>query len=524
MRDFQSPGRSLVYATNGMAATSHPLATQVAVAALQAGGNAVDAALSAALVLNVCEPHMTGLGGDCFVLVKPAGTEDVIGLNGSGRAPAATDADALRAKGDVIDPRSADAVTVPGAVDAFVTLAADHGTWGLDRITAPGIAYAETGIPVAPRVASDWAENVGALQGIAREHYLIDGAAPRTGQIFRAPGQATVLRAIAAQGRAGFYEGAVAADMLGALGALGGCHTQADFDATRAEYVTPIRGTYANAELIEMPPNGQGAVAILLLNILAQFDLAALDPLSPARIHLEAEATKLAYDARNRFIGDPAASARYLDRMLDMKTARDLAALIDPARAMTGPAALSESVHTDTVYLTVVDKDRMAVSLIYSIFNDFGSGIAAPQSGILLQNRGAGFTLAPGHPNEAGPGKRPMHTIIPAMLARRGKIEMPFGVMGGQYQATGHARFVSNIETYGLDPQAAMDMPRTFATDGTLQAETSLPQATRDALTAMGHVVTAPETAIGGSQSISIDGDVLVGASDPRKDGCALGY
>lgn len=523
MRDFHKPGRSAVYASNGMCATSHPLAAKVAVQMLEAGGNAMDAAIAGAVLLGICEPQMTGVGGDCFVLFTPPGEDRVLALNGSGRAPAGVDADGLRAKGAVIAPYSADAVTVPGAVDAFCRLSKDWGKLGLKAVLAPAIHYAETGVPVAERVASDWAR-ADNLSGVARDMFLFAGQAPRAGQVFAAPKQAEALRRIAMEGRAGFYEGAVAEDMVTALRAQGGAHTLEDFAATACDYVDPISSGYGGLELCEHPPNGQGATAILLLNILKHFDIAAMDPWGAARAHIEAEATKLAYDARNRFMADPDYMTR-LEHMTSPETAAQLAGLIDPARAMPAGLPGAEAVHKDTVYITVVDKDRMAVSLIYSVFHAFGSGIASDQFGILLHNRGAGFTLDQGHPNEIGGGKRPMHTIIPAMLKKDGKLWMPFGVMGGQYQATGHARFVSNITDFGLSPQATMDAPRSFAEGDVLQVENGYSAAVKVALADLGHDVREPDTAIGGSQAIMIhDNGVLEGGSDPRKDGCALGY
>ncbi len=525
MRDFQKPGRSAVYSLNGMAATSHPLATKTAIDLLQAGGNAVDAAIGAAVLLGICEPQMTGIGGDCFVLLKPAGEDRVIALNGSGRAPAGLSAAALRARGLTAMPvGSADAVTVPGAIDAFCRLSADWGRAGLAASLAPAIRHADEGVPVAPRTAFDWAEAADRLQGDARRFYLHDGAAPRVGQVFRAPGQAEVLRRIARDGRAAFYTGEVAEDMVTSLAALGGSHTLADFAATACDYTDPISGAYEGIELVEHPPNGQGATAILMLNILRHFDLAPLDPFGAQRAHLEAEAAKLAYDARNRFLADPDHMTR-LAHMLAPETAARLAALIDPTRAMASPAALSEAVHRETVYLTVVDRDRMAVSLIYSVYHSFGAGLASSRFGINFQNRGAGFTLAEGHPNEAAGGKRPMHTIIPAMLRRAGRVEMPFGVMGGAYQPNGHARVVTNLVTYGMDLQDALDAPRSFSgTDG-MMVERGYPDAVRAELAAMGHAVGTPVEPIGGAQAIRLREDgVLEGASDPRKDGCALGY
>ncbi len=524
MRNFHHPGRSAVYATNGMCATSHPLAAKVAVQMLESGGNAMDAAIAGAVLLGLCEPQMTGIGGDCFVLMTPPGEDRVVALNGSGRAPAGIDAERLRAKGGVIAPYSADAVSIPGAVDAFCRLSKDWGKLGLKAVLAPSIHYAEAGVPVAERVASDWAQSVDNLSGHARDLYLINGAAPKTGQVFRAPEQAQVLRRIAMDGRAGFYEGEVAEDMVASLNALGGTHTLEDFANTSCDYTDPIMGGYGGLDLYEHPPNGQGATAILLLNILKHFDIAAMDPWGAERAHIEAEATKLAYDARNRFLSDPAHMTR-LDYMTSPDTAAKLAALIDPKKAMPAGLPGAEAVHKDTIYITVVDKDRMCVSLIYSIFHSFGSGIASDKFGVLFQNRGAGFTLQRGHPNEVGGGKRPMHTIIPAMLKKDGKVHMPFGVMGGQYQSTGHARFVTNITDFGLSPQAAMDAPRCFAEGDELRVEDGYSDAVKAKLAAMGHNVVRPETAIGGSQAILLHEDgVLEGGSDPRKDGCALGY
>ena len=510
---------------NGMCATSHPLAAGVAVDILRAGGNAVDAAIAGAVLLGFCEPQMTGLGGDCFVLLKPPGREDVIALNGSGRAPAALDAAALRARGLTGVPiRGIEAVTVPGAVDAFCRLSGDWGKLGLAASLAPAIRYAEEGIPVAARVARDWAEDVDSLKGAARQSLLLNGRAPREGEVFRAPHQAQALRRIAERGRAGFYEGEVAEDMVASLQALGGLHTLDDFASTACSYGDPVAGTYRGRELLEHPPNGQGATAILMLNILSRFDIASMDPLGADRAHLEAEAAKLAYDARNRFVADPAHMTR-LDHMLSPATAARLAALIDPGRAMPAAAPLTEAVHRDTIYITVVDRDRMAVSLIYSVYWSFGSGFASDRFGINFQNRGAGFTLQAGHPNEAAGGKRPMHTIIPAMVRQGGRVTMPYGVMGGAYQPCGHARVLSNMADFGMTPQQAIDAPRCFSDADGFKIERGYAPGVAADLAARGHPVVEADTPLGGAQAILMhDSGVLEGGSDPRKDGCALGY
>lgn len=525
MRDFQSPGRSTVMADNAMCATSHPLAAQVALEILKSGGNAADAAIAGAVLLGFCEPQMTGLGGDCFVLLKPAGEERVLALNGSGRAPAGLSAAQMRERGlQSVPLRGVESVTMPGAVDAFCRLNEDWGKKSLADVLAPAIHYAEAGVPIAPRVAFDWQEDAKELQGHARDLFLLNGQAPQPGQRFRAPRQAEVLRRVAREGRAGFYSGEVAEDMIQSLRALGGVHTIEDLAATRCDWVTPVHGPYRGIELFEHPPNGQGATANLLLKILSHFDIASMDPYGAERAHIEAEATKLAYDARNRFIADPDHMTR-LDHMLSDKTASDLAALIDPRRATMNPKALTEAIHRDTIYITVVDRDRMAVSLIYSIFWGFGSGFASQKFGINFQNRGAGFTLEEGHPNEAAGGKRPMHTIIPGMVLRQGRVEMPFGVMGGGYQPCGHARLISNMVDFGMDVQSAIDGARCFSGPDGLQVERGYSEDVRATLAALGHDVRIPRTPLGGAQAIVMGSDgVLIGGSDPRKDGIALGY
>ncbi|MGB7316369.1 MAG: gamma-glutamyltransferase family protein [Planktotalea sp.] len=525
MRDFHFPGRSEVFATNGMCATSHPIGADVALDILKRGGTAMDAAIAGALVLGICEPQMTGIGGDLFALVSPAGSNEIFAYNGSGRAPANANAQTLREKGHKTVPlNTPDAVTIPTAMHAFSKMSETWGKLGFDALLEPTIRYADAGVPVAPRVAFDWIEAAPMLQGGAKDHYLVNGKIPKAGEIFRAPGQAEVLRRVAKDGVKAFYEGEIADDMIAALSALGGVHGADDFARVSSEQTTPVSGNYMGVDLVEHPPNGQGATAILLLNILKHFDIAAMEPFGSERAHIEAEAAKLAYDARNRFLADPDHTTR-LAHMLAPETAKQLAALIDPKRAMAAAAPISEAVHKDTIYITVVDRDGMSVSLIYSIFHGFGSGIASEKFGILLQNRGAGFSLEQGHPNELAGGKRPMHTIIPGMLAQNGTPMMPFGVMGGAYQPNGHARFVSNLQDFGMSAQDAIDAPRAFADGGILKVEKGYSDAVRAELAEMGHSVQIPNGPIGGAQSIRITPEgVLIGASDPRKDGCALGY
>ncbi|MAI58294.1 MAG: gamma-glutamyltransferase [Rhodobacteraceae bacterium] len=525
MRDYHLPGRSAVFSSNGLCATSHPLAAKTAIDILQRGGNAMDAAIAGAVILGFCEPQMAGIGGDCFVLFSPAGSHEIKAMNGSGKAPMGLSSDMLRDKGhNSIPKQGVEAVTIPGAIDAFCQLSCDWGKLGINALLAPAVHYAKEGIPVAPRVGHDWNNAVHKLHPSALDKFSWSGKAPNVGDTFTAKGQAVALNEIQRKGRDGFYTGAVAEDMVFSLNALGGKHTMEDFAQQKAFYTNPISGSYKYANLVEHPPNGQGATAILMLNILSEFDLSKFEPFGAERAHLEAEATKLAYDLRNRIIADPN-HTNALDEMLSMQTAKNLAGMIDLKKAQPNLSALSEASHKDTIYITVVDKDRMIVSLIYSIFDSFGSGIASNQYGILFHNRGAGFNLIKGHPNELKPGTRPMHTIIPAILRSKEKIILPFGVMGGQYQPVGHARIVSNFIDYNLSLQEAIDAPRSFSDQGLMKVERGYAPRVAQQLKEMGHNVTQDMEAIGGSQAIYIHGSgVLEGASDPRKDGCALGY
>lgn len=526
-RDFMRPGRSVSVAEHGMAATSHPQATLAAVDILRAGGTAVDAALAAVALQSVIDPHMTGVGGDCFALVSMAGGAPVA-VNGSGRAPAATSLERLLDRGMTsIDDLGADAVTVPGAAAAWCHLSQRYGRLDLAQVLAGAIAAADDGFMITPRVAHDWEVYRWRLERhpAAAAHFLPDGRAPRTGERFRQPALAATLRRLAQEGRSAFYKGEVAADMVAALRAAGGVHDEADFAAQDCFETTPISARYRRHDMLECPPNGQGLAALLIARILDGFDLA--DPgLSEAdRIHLLAEATKLAYAARDRHVADPAAMTVTPDDLLADAAIEPLRAAISLERALA-PQPWADPLHRDTVYVTVVDRDRNAVSLINSVFQAFGSGIYAPQCGVLLHNRGSGFVLQPGHPNALGPGKLPFHTIIPAMLARDGRIEMSFGVMGGHYQPVGHVHFLSQVLDRGFDPQLANEQPRSLCLNGRLGLETTIAEAVRDDLAARGHDVHWVDHPLGGCQAIRIDHarGILLGSSDHRKDGCALGY
>jgi len=372
MRDFYSKGRSTVFAENGMCATSHPIAAQAAVDVLKDGGNAMDAAIAGAVLLGICEPQMTGIGGDCFVLFSPAGRDDVLAMNGSGRAPANLTADKLREAGhNKVPLRDPSAVTIPTAIDAFCTLSEDWGKLGLDRILQPAIQYARNGVAVAPRVGYDWSNLLDTFHETAIPFFTNNGSAPATGTRFSYPGQAEVIEKIAAQGRDGFYSGDVCADMVETLRSLGGQHTEDDFADARAEYTKPISGSYGKYELIEHPPNGQGATAILMANMLKNFDIASLDPYGVERAHIEAEISKLAYDARNRLIADPTVTDG-TERMLSTELANELSALISKTKVNKRVSEITEAVHKDTVYIPwlIVTACQYRLSIQFSMVSD----------------------------------------------------------------------------------------------------------------------------------------------------------
>lgn len=525
-RDFHLPGRSQVYAADGMVAASHPLASVAALDALRAGGTAADAAVTAAAALAVLEPQMTGIGGDCFCLVAKPG-KPVWGYNGSGRAGAAARAEALVAQGvTAIVPESVHSVTVPGAVAAWAAILEAHGRFGLDRALAPAIHYAEEGAPVAPRVALDWERYGDVLRrdpGASR-HFLLNGRPPTAGDRMKYPALAGVLRAVAAGGPKAFYQGAAAEDIVATLSPRGSFLTREDFARHQGDLVEPISSNYRGLDVVELPPNNQGVAALVLLNILERFDLAALDPGGPERLHIQLEAARLAYAVRDTQVADPAFMRTPVPALLDKAFARSLADRIDRSKRVPLPKAPAPGSHT--VLITVVDRDRTAVTLINSLFREFGSGIATEKTGILLHNRGCGFVVDPAHPNAIGPSKRPLHTLVPALAMRDGRCELAFGVMGGHYQAMGHAHFIVNTVDYGMNPQAALEHPRAFFADEVTEVERGVSASAIEGLRARGHDVQLRPLPFGGGQAIRIDWErgVLIGASDHRKDGCALGY
>jgi gamma-glutamyltranspeptidase / glutathione hydrolase len=527
MRSFHFPGRSPVYGRRAMVATSHPAASLTAVETLRQGGNAVDAAIATAAVLAVVESPMTGIGGDCFALVMKPGGSRPIALSGAGRAPAAATAAWYAGKGiKRIETTSVHAVTIPGAIDSWIRLLEDHGTMPLSRLLEPAIAMAEDGFVVAPRVAADWANGSRKFTNAgAKRNLLKDGKVPRAGEVMRFPALAETLKRIAEQGRDGFYAGEVAADMVAELRAIGGLHALEDFAAQRATYVEPISLAYRGVELFELPPSNQGVVALIMLKMLEQLGFEG-KPQSADHYHLLMEVARLAYAVRDTFVADPDAAAVPVEHMLDDTVIAQLAKRIDRKKHQAELGPIPRPAGSDTVCFSIVDEKGMTVSFINSLYGDFGTGIVTPKTGVNFHNRGEGFVLDPAHPNCIAPRKRPMHTLVPAMVLKDGKPLMAFGVMGAHFQPMGHVYIMSNMFDFGMDPQEALDAPRMFFEGSAIHAEDSVPPAVVAAMRERGHAMERRPMPWGGGQIVMVDDDngTLIGASDHRKDGLALGY
>lgn len=519
----------MVMSTGAMVATSQPMATATALQILRSGGNAMDAAVAAGATLCVTEPLSTGIGGDCFLLYHEAATGELHALNGSGRAPGSATPDAVRACGMTTVPeRGILSVTVPGAVDAWQTAVERFGRYEFSVLLKPAIEYAENGFAVTPVIAGDWKKHAELFRQYSdsARSFLPDGKAPVAGARHNFPDLARSLRLIAEQGKDAFYRGPLADEIIRFSHEHNGLLATDDFANHRSEWVEPVCSDYRDLTVFEVPPNSQGLTALMTLNILERAGVESLQHLSPAYIHLVTEAFKLAQAEGARYIADPSFSDVPVQALLSKRFAQRQYARIDTAAAMPWPILPDLPEHKDTVYLTVVDSDRNIVSFINSLYHPGGSGMVAGSTGILLQNRGACFVLDDYHDNCIAPGKRPMHTIIPALACRDGKPVLSFGVMGGSYQPLGQACVISNWLDFGMDLQQAIDAPRFHIDNGALLVERPVPRTTRQALSRLGHRVVEAETPIGGAQMIYIDGirGVLYGASDWRKDGCALGY
>lgn len=519
--------RSAVRAMNGMVATSQPLASAAGLRILQQGGNAVDAAVAAAAVLCVVEPMMVSPGGDLFALVWDAKKKELKALNASGRSPKAASIDEFKKRGFTKIPQHGiHTVTVPGAVDGWAKLLERYGTMKLADVLQPAIEYAEHGFPVSDVISADW-DNANQYKANAdfAATFLPSGKPLAPGEIFTNKNLANSLKLIAAKGRDVFYKGELAAKIVKFAQAQGGLHTAEDFANHTSNWLDPISTTYRGNTVYELPPNNQGLAVLEMLNILEGYDVKSLGHNSAEYLHLLVEAKKLAYADRAWHIADPAFYKAPLDKLLSKEYAAELRKKIDAGKAGSDTPPSSRG-GEDTVYLTVVDKDHNAVSFIQSIFSAFGSGLVAGDTGIVLHNRGAGFSFDPNNPNKLEGGKRPFHTLIPAMVFRDGNPWLTFGLMGGDMQAQGHAQVLLNLIDFGMDVQQAGEQARFRHFESGLALESAIGSDVRKALEAKGHKLTMAPGMFGGYQAILIDPKTgaLFAGSDPRKDGCAIGW
>jgi len=526
-------GRSTVYAAHGVVATSQPLAAEAGLEALRQGGNAIDAAVTAAAVLSVTEPQMTGIGGDMFAIVWLAREQKLVALNASGRAGSLMTLEALRARG--FHPGSQQgvmSVTVPGALAGWDTLVRTYGRRTLAQALEPAIGYARDGFPLTPIIAGQWAGETAFLQqdSAAAATFLPGGRAPRAGEWFQNPDYARTLQEISDRGIGTFYGGPLGERIVARLEAMGGFITLDDLKRNAPTWVTPISVPFHGYRVWELPPNNQGVAALEMLRILEPYDLKAMGLNSAAYLHHLIEAKKLAYADLDRFVGDADHLDMPAEELLTDGFIAERRSHMNPSRAETRVDPGPLRTRSETIYLTAADAEGNMVSLINSNYDYFGSGIVVPGTGFALQNRGAGFSLTPGLPNTAAPGKRPFHTLIPGFVTRtvggRDQPYMSFGLMGGGMQAQGHVQFLLNYFVFGMDLQAAIDAPRFRHLDGRRVAlEAPITDAVRKRLTAMGHVlVEQPPGAFGGAQAIVRLPKGYAAGSDPRKDGMAVGY
>lgn len=557
LNTFPKASHPEVYAPHAMAATSQPLATQAAIDILKAGGSAVDAAIAANACLGLMEPTGCGVGGDLFAMLWDPAAGKLVGYNGSGRAPAGLTIDLIRSRGlDAIPPLGPLPVTVPGAVDGWFALHGRYGRLPISDVLAPAIHYAEHGFPLSPVIAEAWAISTRRLStypGVT-EQFTSDGRAPRAGELWRNLNLARTYRRIAEKGRDGFYRGDIPRVIETYMKSQGGVLAAQDFETHTGEWVVPVSANYRGYDVWELPPNGQGIAALQILKILEGFDTRSMGFGSADYVHAFVEAKKLAFEDRARFYADPTFTKTPIKTLLSSEYAAQRRALIDPAKAAKAVEPASIPAGSDTIYLTVADRDGMMVSLIQSNYRGMGSGMApfdvtaepgaTPATtglGFILQDRGEQFALVPGHPNALAPGKRPFHTIIPAFITKEGKPWISFGLMGGAMQPQGHAQIVVNLIDFGMTLQQAGDAPRihhdgstepagmvTPMTDGgVVNLEPGFPESTTRELAARGHTIKpAHPWTFGGYQAIMRDPatGVYCGASESRKDGQAAGY
>jgi len=534
--------RSEVIATHGMAATSQPLATQVALDILRAGGSAVDAAIAANATLGLMEPTGCGIGGDLFAIVWDAGKQELSGLNASGRSPQALTLEHFRKEGlDSIPYLGPLTVSVPGAVDGWHELHARYGKLPMSELLAPAIRYADEGFPVSEYIAYLWQRNVatrGEYPGF-NETYTLDGEAPGTGDVFRNPRLANTYREIVSGGRDAFYKGEIARKIDSYMTEHGGFLRYEDLASHQSEWVTPVSTNYRGYDVYELPPNGQGIAALQMLNILEGYDIRRMGFGSADYLHTLIETKKVVYEDRAKFYADPDFYNSPVEQLISKEYALQRRELIAAEKAaMSYPAGDAILEPGDTIYMTVADKDGNMVSLIQSNYGGMGSGMTPGELGFMLQNRGALFSLQEGHANVFEPGKRPFHTIIPAFVLKDGKPFMSLGVMGGSIQPQGHVQILVNVIDFGMNIQEAGDAARMRHTGssqptdevmkngGTVYLESGIPESVRGELRRRGHSIATTPGDYGGYQAIRWDAEqgVYYGASESRKDGHAAGY
>ncbi|HUG71599.1 MAG TPA: gamma-glutamyltransferase, partial [Pirellulaceae bacterium] len=535
--------RSVVLAKHGIVATSHPLAAETGLDVLKAGGNAADAAIAASAMIGLVEPMSCGIGGDLFAIYWDNETQKLYGLNASGRSPNNLSRDDfLRLGYEQIPTFGPLSWSIPGCVSGWRELHDRFGSKPFDELLAPAIATAKEGFPVSEVIAGSWSGSTAKLKEWpdSAKTYLVDGTRPpKFGEVFKNPRLAETYRKIATDGPEAFYQGDIAKAIVAFSEANGGFLSMRDFIEHESEWVEPVSTNYRGYDLWELPPNGQGIAALQILNTLEPFDIKSMGLGSPEYLHLLVEATKLAFADRAKFYADPAFNSLPTASLISKEYAARQVQRIDLNKAATDvPAGDPKLVHGDTIYLSVVDKDRNCCSFIQSNYHGFGSQIVPGDVGFAMQNRGALFTLEEGHLNVYEPRKRPFHTIIPAMLTKDGEPYFCFGVMGGDMQPQGHAQVVVNLIDFGMNVQAVGDAARVrhlgsaeptgvaAQGSGTVQVESGISDETVEALRAKGHQVVRAKGAFGGYQGILIDREngVLHGATEARKDGAAVGY
>lgn len=527
--------RSTVLAKHGMVATSQPLAAMAGLRVLMEGGNAVDAAVAGAAVLNVVEPVSTGVGGDMFALVWNNKEKSVRAINGSGRAAMGASLEALREQGHEKMPhRGVHSVTVPGAVHGWETLLHNCGTMPLSELLKPAIQYAEEGFPVSDIISFQWSHMVDLLSQLpSGQEMLLDGRPPKHGEIMRIPTLARTLHAIAEGGSAAFYKGEIAAKIAAFVQEQGGCLSAQDMANHTSDWEEPICTDYRGVTCWQCPPNDQGVAALEALNIAEGFDIGAMGSQTPDTYHHLIESMRLAFADAFQYVADPSRVDVPTQELLSKDFARTRRDVIDSKRAMTSVPYGKVHRGSDTIYLSAVDGEGNACSFIYSIYSNFGSGMVVPGTGIVLHNRGSLFSLEPGHPNALAGGKRPYHTIIPGLATVDGELYLCYGVMGAFMQPQGHLQIISNIVDFGMDPQAALNALRFIVTEEDVALEEGISPQVLDDLTSRGHKTRTISGyyrgmtgGMGGAQLIQRDPQtgVLMGASEPRKDGCAIGW